>query len=121
MNKSFYKAVLIGDSYCGKTSLLDKLNGIDIDEFKPMKILSLYLEKEYIINNKKIMLDIWDTCGFEKCRNINKKLCKTADIILLMYNITKRETFNSIKYYYYETMKSLLPNACIIVFFSKIF
>ena len=42
-------------------------------------------------------LNIWDTCGDEKFRAITRQYYKNAQGILLVYDITNRDTFDNIK------------------------
>ena len=60
------KILLVGDSSVGKTTLLLKyVEG----KFLHSHITSIdveYKDKEIIIDNKKINLKIWDTCGQER-------------------------------------------------------
>ena len=92
-----FKIILLGDSSVGKTAFIirfcdgtfedDALTTIGLD--RKVKFIS---HKE-----KKIQLEIWDTAGQERFRSIAKSSYKGADGILLMYDITKKDTFKHIK------------------------
>ena len=91
-----FKILLLGDSTVGKTSFMIRyLDDTFDDTLFTMGIDSRY--KDLVRNNKKIFLRIYDTAGQERFRSIVKNYYKGADGILLMYDVTQLESFNSIK------------------------
>ena len=48
---------------------------------------------------------IWDTCGQERFNSICEKYIKQADGVLLVFDITNKESFNKINNYYIEKIK----------------
>ena len=102
-----FKILLIGDTSVGKTSLLtrfienrysdDSLTtiGIDFVSHNIAKILLLSLQKIKCIvkNEKKIKLQIWDTCGQERFRNMIESYYRGGNGILVVYDITNRKSF----------------------------
>ena len=107
------KVVLIGRSGVGKTSIISRYT---TDNFKEslmttagpsfnVKIMEFPEEKE------KIKFEIWDTAGQEKYRSLTKIFYKDAGIAILVYDITRRETFEEIqKYWYYQVKESAPKN-----------
>ena len=63
-------------------------------------VASNYLYETVLESGKKINLDIWDTAGQERFRNVNKIFYKEAKAVLLVYDITKKVTFDEIKNYW---------------------
>ena len=61
------------------------------------KAMETYIEK----NGETLQLDIWDTAGQEKYRSVGKNFYKDAFIILLVYDITRKETFDNLKDIWY--------------------
>ena len=65
-----------------------------------------YWSKEiYSKNGNELLLDIWDTAGKEIYRNLITFFYFNADCIVLGYDITKKESFENIKSYWYPTSK----------------
>ena len=100
-----YKIILVGNTSVGKTSLYKKLT---IGEFIQgnmstigMDQATLYSDLEIKNNDKveklKFEILLVDTAGQEKFRAITKTYFKQADGILLLYDITNRESFEQIK------------------------
>ena len=58
------------------------------------------------VNNKSVKLKIWDTAGQERFRNITKQYYKGADGILLVYDITDRNSFEKVR----DWMKQIQEN-----------
>ena len=91
-----FKYIIIGSSSVGKSSLLlqftDKrfLNNYD------MTIGVEYGTANVHIDNKKIKLQIWDTAGQETFRSIARSYFRGAVGVLLVYDITRRETFTDL-------------------------
>ena len=100
------KIVLVGESGTGKTCIIDRYI---YDRFKPnqQSTASNYVCKIISLkNDKKIRLDIWDTAGQEKFRSLNKFFYKDATIAIMVYDITQKSSFESIKEYWHNEIKS---------------
>ena len=91
------KILLLGDMTVGKTTLLLKY----VDNFIPDTYISTmgvdYKMKKIEYKNIEVTLQIWDTAGQERYRALTKSYLKGSDGILFLYDITKKESFDSIK------------------------
>ena len=93
------KICIMGDSSVGKTNVLFKfIEG----QFSPLHVATIGFDyKSKIItmpsSKKKIKLEIWDTAGQEKYMSMNKSLFQRVQGIILMYDITNRETFERLQ------------------------
>ena len=103
------KLILVGESNVGKTSLLRQYVEHLFQEDKITTIGYDTMYKEIEFEEGKIMLQIWDTCGQEQFRTINqlfvknsKIFMKNSKIALLVYDITKKETFDELKNFWYS-------------------
>lgn len=97
------KVILIGDSGVGKTSMIGRYLNQYSDHIDSTVITSYYNKAE-IIDNYKLNFQIWDTVGQEQYRSLNTLFFKDAQICLMVYDITREETFRSIKDYWYESI-----------------
>ena len=93
--ETLIKLVIIGDSGVGKSNFLFKF--IE-NKFSPLHVATVgfdYKSKVCILpqSKKKVKLQIWDTARQEKYMSINKNLFQRVQGIILMYDLTKRDTF----------------------------
>ena len=100
------KAILVGESQTGKTCILNKLVSNIFIENPGSTNVAENLEKEFTVEGKTITLDIWDTAGQEKFRSLNKIFFKEAEIAFLVYDITKKQTFDELKNFWVEQVRT---------------
>ena len=96
------KITMVGSSGVGKTCITERFTKNEFDETMQTTSGANYLKKEIFIDNKKIMLDIWDTAGQEKFHSLGRHFYKNSHIIILVYDLTNRESFDDIKNYWYN-------------------
>ena len=102
------KVVLLGETSVGKTSLISRYvnntfetNGLTTTGAS-YAYKAIYL-KQY---NKSIKFEIWDTAGQEKFRSLAKVFYKNAAVCILVYEITRRASFEELKKYWIEEIKT---------------
>ena len=97
------KVILVGDSGVGKTSMISRyLN--QYNEHIDSTITTSYYTKLVTIDNYKLNFQILDTVGQEQFRSLNSLFFKDAQICLMVYDITREDSFSSIKDYWYEAV-----------------
>jgi len=101
------KVVLVGDSGVGKTCLIQRYVNDKYSEDTESTSASTYTYKivEYKDYNKSVSLDIWDTAGQEVYRALARNFYLNASIGILVYDVRRRATFESIKEYWYDQLK----------------
>jgi len=88
-----FKFIAIGDTGVGKSCLLLQFTD---KRFNPEHDLTIGVEfgtQTVPINNETIKLQIWDTAGQETFRSITRSYYRNTAGALLVYDITRRETF----------------------------
>ena len=96
------KVVLIGDSGVGKTSIISRFTKDTFNNEEMSSSSAQFTSKTIQINDQSIKFDIWDTAGQEKFRALAKIFYKDAQVIILVYEIINKESFDSIKNYWYK-------------------
>jgi len=93
------KITFLGESGVGKTNLIN----IYMDKnFNPNEFTTDSKSQSYKtlkIGNIKLNLSLWDTIGQEKFRSLTKNYIRGSDIVIFVYDITKRETFLELNYW----------------------
>ena len=98
------KLILVGESGVGKTSIISRyLN--KYQEKTELTLGAYFSNKTINCDGYQINFEIWDTAGQEQYRSMNTLFYKDASICLMVYDITNRNTFDSIKDYWYESVK----------------
>ena len=93
-----YKILILGDSKVGKSCFLTRYADNTYHEDYLSTIGMDYKIKNYELENGNIIkLYIWDTAGQDRFRSITSNYYKGADGIILIYDITKQETFNNVR------------------------
>ena len=108
------KITLIGESSVGKTSFIKQYTS---NTFNQELQATIGGEREYKtleINDKKVRLAFWDTAGQEKYRSLSRIFINKSNIVIFVYDITKKDTFEKIKEYWYPTTIQILGNENII-------
>ena len=102
------KVVLVGDTGVGQTSIIERYINDKYDENQKTTLVSSYTFKKIDIKkyNKSISLDIWDTAGQEVYRSLSKNFYLNASIGILVYDITRKASFESIRDYWHEQLKT---------------
>ena len=102
------KVVLLGESGVGKTCIISRFVNNTYDERSETTNGASYASKvvEFERYGKSLRLDIWDTAGQECYRSLNKIFYRDAKIVILVYDITNRKTFEDLKYYWYRQVES---------------
>ena len=98
------KVVLIGESGVGKTSIIGQFN-YDNFCFDTLATTGPNFYKKIIELkeiNQAINLEFWDMPGVPRMRILSKDVYKDADVIILCYDSTRKNTFEELKYYWYE-------------------
>ena len=101
------KVVLLGDSGVGKTCIIARYISGSFDKNSPTTNGASFCSKNVRFDQlgKNLLLDIWDTAGQEKYKALTKFFYKDAAVCILVYDVTRKESFQSLKDYWYSQLK----------------
>ncbi len=101
-----FKVLLLGNSNVGKSSLfLRFVDDIWNDTFVPTIGVDFKI-KTFDIDEKKIKMQIWDTAGQERFKNIIASYYRGAHGILLIYDVTDKDSFKNLSNWLIEIEKN---------------
>ncbi|KAI8985099.1 ras-domain-containing protein [Pilobolus umbonatus] len=115
-----FKLVIIGDSGVGKTNLLNRFVH-DKFEYSSKSTIGLDLTiKNMNVKGKRIRAQIWDTAGQERYRSITKRYYRGSVGALLVYDISKRESFDNVSRWLSEIRSNEShPDVVVMLFGNK--
>ena len=114
-----FKVLLLGNSNVGKSSLfLRFVDDIWNDTFIPTIGVDFKV-KTLEIDGKKIKMQIWDTAGEERFKNIIASYYRGAHGILLLYDVTDRESFKNLNNWLIEIEKNANKNVLKVLIGNK--
>ena len=100
------KTVLMGEEGVWKTSIISQFVDHIFQENCVSTISASYSPKILTLDNgNKFRFELWDTAGRERYRPLSQIFFKDADVIILIYDITNRKSFQEIKDYWIPTVK----------------
>ena len=91
------KLLILGDSSVGKTCILLKYVDNKFEESNIATVGVDYMDKMIEYKNFNIKLQIWDTSGEEKYRSITKNFYRNADGLFVVFDLTRKVTYERIK------------------------
>ncbi|XP_026194593.1 ras-related protein Rab-11B [Cyclospora cayetanensis] len=115
-----YKIVLIGDSGVGKSNMLSRFTRDEFNlESKSTIGVEFATKSVYLDEGKVIKAQIWDTAGQERYRAITSAYYRGAVGALLVYDITKRQSFDNVERWLKELRDHADPNIVILLVGNK--
>eukprot|EP00996_Jenningsia_fusiforme_P002929 NODE_3738_length_925_cov_34.829909_g3437_i0.p1 GENE.NODE_3738_length_925_cov_34.829909_g3437_i0~~NODE_3738_length_925_cov_34.829909_g3437_i0.p1 ORF type:complete len:235 (-),score=57.98 NODE_3738_length_925_cov_34.829909_g3437_i0:221-847(-) len=114
-----FKYIIIGDSGVGKSCLLLQFTD---KRFEPLHDLTIGVEfgaRMVSIEDKQVKLQIWDTAGQESFRSITRSYYRGASGALLVYDITRRETFDHLQSWLEDARNNSNTNMTIMLIGNK--
>lgn len=92
-----FKIVMVGNSSVGKTSLLKRFCEDCFYSGTSATVGIDYSVKTITVDCSQIALQMWDTAGQERYRSITKQFFRKADGVIVMYDITEKQSFTAVR------------------------
>uniref|UniRef100_A0A8C8SQR9 Ras-related protein Rab-17 n=1 Tax=Pelusios castaneus TaxID=367368 RepID=A0A8C8SQR9_9SAUR len=109
-----YKVVLLGGTTVGKSSIAFRYVKNDFKESMPTVGCSFFTQ-QVCLETATVKLEIWDTAGQEQYQSICHLYYRGAKAALLVYDITRKETFARAKLWLRELEKEFLHDEMVII------
>lgn len=117
--KYLFKYIIVGDTAVGKSCLLLQFTD---KRFTPVHDLTIGVEfgsRTLSIDGNQVKLQIWDTAGQEKFRSITRSYYRGAAGALLVYDITRRDTYDHLTSWLDDCRKYSNQNLTIMLVGNK--
>ena len=118
-NLPHYKIIFLGDQAVGKSSILNRFYQ---DKFEPDYQATIGLDfhsKNTEINGTSVRLLLYDTAGQEKFKSLIPMYIRDANIILIVYDISVKESFTHTDYWVNETKELKREDAIFVLIGNK--
>ena len=106
------KVVLLGESGVGKTSIISRYISNTYRNQQLPTTGANFVTKTIILEdeNKSIKFELWDTAGQEKYRSLAKVFYRNAAVCVLVYDITRKSSFEELKLFWIKELKENVPS-----------
>ncbi|KAI8333137.1 hypothetical protein BC941DRAFT_435192 [Chlamydoabsidia padenii] len=113
------KYIIVGDSGVGKSCLLIQFTDKRFNAGRELTIGVEFGTRFITVDDKQIKLQIWDTAGQESFRSITQSYYRGAAGALLVYDISRRESFEHISTWLTDVRKHANPHTTIVLVGNK--
>ncbi|XP_066584996.1 ras-related protein Rab-43 [Prorops nasuta] len=114
-----FKIVLIGDCGTGKTCVVQRFRSGTFIERHGNTIGVDFSMKTVVIDGKRVKLQIWDTAGQERFRTITQSYYRSANGVIVVYDVSKRSTFLGIQKWVEEVRRYTSSHVLLLLVGNK--
>ena len=107
------KVVLLGESGVGKSSVMLRFVTNNFKNDSASTVGASYMGKIIQFTDRSIKFNIWDTAGQERYHSLAKMYLHDANAAILLYDITSKSSFESLKRWYSE-LKDVAPKNIVL-------
>ena len=105
------KIILVGEPGTGKTSLINTAVGKKFEKGKELSSIKCsYVKLTKVIEDTEYNINLWDTIGQERFRSLTKVFFKNSDIVIFVFDITQKQSFDDLEYWF-KIIEEELGNA----------
>jgi len=114
-----FKIIIIGDVSVWKSCILKRAVQNIFDKNYNTTIGFEFLAKHFLVDKLKFKLQIWDTMGAEMYRSLFKNFYRNTSLAIIVYDITRRETYDNLGIWINELRSNLPPELPIFIAGNK--
>jgi len=114
-----FKLIIIGDSGVGKSSLLKRAVQNRFDESYNATIGFEFLLMHFKVNELKIKLQIWDTCGQEMYRSLVQGFYRNTSLAIIVYDVNNKKSFEDLDVWIRDLRQHTEPDIPIFIAGNK--
>ena len=102
------KVILVGESGVGKTNLINIITGGEFNEKEKSSSTASFLNKKLTVKGNEYTINLWDTIGQESLRQMAKLFYNNSKIVIFVYDITERNSFDELNKYWVKIIEEKL-------------
>eukprot|EP00698_Gefionella_okellyi_P020608 TRINITY_DN6489_c0_g1_i1.p1 TRINITY_DN6489_c0_g1~~TRINITY_DN6489_c0_g1_i1.p1 ORF type:complete len:236 (+),score=22.09 TRINITY_DN6489_c0_g1_i1:88-708(+) len=114
------KLLFIGDTGSGKSCLLHRFVENRFKKDTGHTIGVEFGTKTVEASGKAVKLQVWDTAGQERFRSVTRNYYRSSAGIMLVYDITSRDTYNNVSRWLTDARDLAPANAIIVLIGNKV-
>ena len=108
--KEGIKVIFLHETAVGATNIIRIFTGNEFSQGLPFTVYPTDFSECWINNkNKKYCLHLWDIPSYHGYRAVNKFFTKGSDIVIFVFDITRRSTFEELSFWT-EYVKEILDH-----------
>lgn len=115
-----FKVILIGDWGVGKSNIILRITQDAFDQDSRTTIGVEFSQKVIEVSKKKVIIQIWDTAGQDRYRAITSAYYRAAVGAILVYDISKRTSFDSLNAWVNEIYTNTAETITVMLLGNKI-
>lgn len=114
-----FKIIIVGDSGVGKSSLLKRAVQNKFDGNYAATIGFEFLLMHFKVNELKLKLQIWDTCGQEMYRSLIQGFYRNTSLALIVYDVNSQKSYDGLEIWLKDIRQHTEPDLPIFVAGNK--
>ena len=115
-----YKIIFLGDQAVGKSSILNRFSQDKFEQEYQATIGLDFHSKNATINGANVRLLLYDTAGQEKFKSLIPMYIRDASIIIVVYDVTVKDSFTHTSHWVNETKDLKREDAIFVLVGNKI-
>ena len=116
-----FKILILGDSFVGKTNMIKRFLDDEFESNTKETVGVEYGSKNFTMENGDVVnAQLWDTAGQERYRSMTKAYYKGAKGALLVFDLTRRSTFDNIDNWIIDLKTNCDKNMLIMIIGNKL-
>ena len=115
-----FRIIMVGDTFVGKSCMLLKFTDNRFIHHHDITIGVEFGSKTLQIDDTTVKVNVWDTAGQEVFRSITRSYYRNVCGVVLMYDVTKRETYHHIENWIRDIHEDCPKKKSIILVGNKI-
>ena len=93
------KIIVLGETGTGKTNLINAYFDKPFNKENFSTLAPEFSQKELKIDGCNFLVGLWDTAGQEKYRSLSKVIINGSKIVVFVYDITNKKTFEELNFW----------------------